>query len=230
MLFKLIFYLLVAIGIIVSFSLLIAFKQFNSTSTRQKYASLKYKNSTTFPFKFRPFIQSNVLQSHFDYILVLIKRDFILSWFQFNDLSFVHSVEKTIRHILKSIIERIESIDLKKLVIEKLGVILIAHISNQRKAEKASRSSKDDDVSKFYLNLHPATTSLDAELSHLRKISEKLLMNLAPPKEIKSKLVFCLFREIFTNKLILPITQLLSDPDFWNQTILLLIHHLEQNK
>ena len=88
---------------------------------------------------------------------------------------------------------------------------------------------QEENFVKFFKNpLHTAlhansspTTSIEFE--YLRKIGELLLYAIAPQKEIKSRVVVCLMREILTCKVIQPVIEMLADPDYWNQTIEILV-------
>lgn len=88
-------------------------------------------------------------------------------------------------------------------------------------------------------NLHPAVSAksispqstLSTENSHLRRLAENILVILGPPNEIQSRAVLVLFREILTCRVLQPVLEMFSDPDYWNQTIESLVgeiysHHI----
>ncbi|KAJ3384012.1 Intermediate filament protein [Lobulomyces angularis] len=210
---------------------------------QQKYWDRRVKERT--PLKLKN-VSPKKFQLVIDEMLKFISRDFLNSWYPSvsQEPIFIYTVENFIRNIVKVTIERLERIDTKKFVLEKIGSIILKHMTEYRKAERSLRGTNlqrtlsdsvemDLEFSKSYLNgqLHQAITSspthtLQSELVYLRKISEKYLINLGPPRELKSKLVLTLLREILACKVFQPVIDMLSDPDFWNQTILLLTKNI----
>ncbi|KAI9800366.1 MAG: hypothetical protein M1825_004136 [Sarcosagium campestre] len=72
--------------------------------------------------------------------------------------------------------------------------------------------------------LHPAASLgyADTKLlqqSHLRALSENIIPHVMPADQIRSRLIYVLLREILAGAILLPLMQMLSDPDTWNQAI-----------
>lgn len=190
---------------------------------------------------------SKEIQKKLDILVNLLVRDFVSGWYTKNistEPVFLNSVDKSIRLMVKSLIDRIEAIDSKKFLIEKMvfkcyfnilyffqGPLILEHVVQFRKTEQimSRETHQEENFVKFFKTpLHTAlhsnsspTTSIEFE--YLRKIGELLLYAIAPQKETKSRVVVCLMREILTCKVIQPVIEMLADPDYWNQTIEILV-------
>jgi len=70
--------------------------------------------------------------------------------------------------------------------------------------------------------LHPAVSNVSSpnskpsELDHLRKLAERMLGYLLPDDERGSKAVFVAVREVVACTILMPVVDMMSDPDFWN--------------
>ena len=56
-------------------------------------------------------------------------------------------------------------------------------------------------------------------VAHLRKLVDAALPIILPAKDAGSKALHIVVREIVACAVLAPITEMLSDPDFWNRTI-----------
>jgi sorting nexin-25 len=64
-----------------------------------------------------------------------------------------------------------------------------------------------------------AVSTKITETAHLRRIIGRIIPLIIPEKEGKSAAVTVLTREIVACVVLQPICDMLSDPDYWNQTI-----------
>jgi len=72
--------------------------------------------------------------------------------------------------------------------------------------------------------LHPAVAgnTLDtkpAQEEHVRGLVEGILRLVLPEKERKSRAVLIVAREIVTSAVLMPVLEMLADPDFWNRML-----------
>ncbi|KAK6511908.1 Intermediate filament protein [Arthrobotrys musiformis] len=174
-----------------------------------------------------------------DEVIDLILNSFINEWYQkiTPDPAFKNQVEKTIRHALYALWTRAEKLDLVEIAVGRVVPLLTTHLSEFASAEKVVRGKHlnkqlteseelDMAVASKYRDgrLHAAvqiayTDSKTIQQDYLRKIITKVLPLILPEKEMKSRAVSVLVREIMSCSVLLPVITLMSDPDFWNRTV-----------
>lgn len=144
------------------------------------------------------------------------------------------------RYSVKSIIARMDKIDLPSLVAKRILPKVNAHIDHFRESEQALRgvrlerrltASQELDLllaSRYAARngrLHPAVDNLatlvtkPTEEVYLRSLVERALPLVLPPDECGSKAVRVMAREIVTVVVLVPLMEMFGDPDFWNRTI-----------
>ncbi|EWC44000.1 hypothetical protein DRE_01352 [Drechslerella stenobrocha 248] len=172
-------------------------------------------------------------------IIELVVRSFISEWYQriTPDPAFSNQVEKTLRHVLYAIWTRVEKLDPVEIAVGKVVPLLTTHLSEFASAERVVKGKYLDKelteseeldmaVASKYKDgrLHTAvqvgyTDSRSVQQDYLRRIVTKLLPLILPEKEIKSRAVSVLIREIVSCSVLLPAVMLMADSDFWNRTI-----------
>lgn len=70
-------------------------------------------------------------------------------------------------------------------------------------------------------SIHPATLNRRAEIQYLRMLAENLIPLLCTSSNTKCRPAFDLVRELFSNMLLLPLTDLISDPATINMLVIL---------
>ncbi|TFK77421.1 PhoX domain-containing protein [Pluteus cervinus] len=176
-------------------------------------------------------------------VLILIVRDFVLTWYKelSQSPSFPTSVSAILHETLKQLLERSSDVDLPVLVVKRILPKVTEHIELFRQSEHALRGAElerhltqseelDLLLANRYTNkgkrkLHPAIDNLSttfttqSEQMHLRRLADKILPLLLPPKEARSRAILIVAREIVACEVLFPAMEMLSDPDFWNRTI-----------
>ena len=176
-------------------------------------------------------------------LLILIVRDFVLSWYRdlSNSPSFPTAVSATMHGALQRLLARAETLDIPALVVKRIMPQVTAHIENFRQSEVALRGaglerrltqSEELDLllasryaSRSGGKLHPAIDNLSStftkqtEESHLRALVDRALPYILPEKEARSECVRIVVREIASCSVLYPVMDMLSDPDFWNRSI-----------
>jgi sorting nexin-25 len=172
-----------------------------------------------------------------DDLLELIVRDFVTSWY--SNISknpvFPNAVDKSIRHALVAIRDRLFDTDLVELIISRVVPILTAHFREAYDAERAVRGRKlnrdvteseelDLAIAAKYKDgkIHPAASLAysDTKLvqqDYLRQMVAGILPKVLPKQILDSRSVLSIVREIVACAILFPIVQLLSEPDTWNQ-------------
>jgi len=173
----------------------------------------------------------------------MIVRDFVLAWYKdiSSSPSFPTAVSSTMHSSLDQILSRANNIDLANLVVKKIMPKITTHIERFRQSEIALRGaalerrltqSEELDIllagkyaSMGSGKLHPAVENLSStftrqtEEAHLKNLVHRVLPLVLPEKEVKSKTLKIVFREILACAVLFPVVEMLSDPDFWNKTI-----------
>ena len=175
-------------------------------------------------------------------ILIMIIRDFVLTWYTevSSSASFPSAVTDAIHSSLETLLKRLECIDLPAFVVRRILPQLTIHVEQFRSSETALRGaglerhltqSEELDLllASRYVgkggSLHPAIDNLSTtftkqtEEAHLRSLVDAVLPSVLSPQDANSKAVHIVAREIVACCVLAPITNLLSDPDFWNRTI-----------
>lgn len=176
-------------------------------------------------------------------ILILIVRDFVLVWYKeiSSSPSFPTAVSSTLHASMERLLAKALTLDLPALVVKRILPKVTSHIEQFRQSEVALRGaglerkltqSEELDLllaSRYAARgggkLHPAVENLSStftkqsEENHLRDLVDKALPHILPEKEAQSRAVKIVVREIVACAVLYPITEMLSDPDFWNRMI-----------
>ena len=176
-------------------------------------------------------------------ILIMIVRDFVLVWYKdiSTSPSFPTAVSSTLHSSMDRLLAKFMTLDLPALVVKRILPKVTSHIEQFRQSEMALRGaglerkltqSEELDLllaSRYAARgggkLHPAVENLSStftkqsEENHLRELVEKALPFILPEKEANSRAVRIVVREIASCSVLLPIMEMMSDPDFWNRMI-----------
>ncbi|KAI9727574.1 MAG: Intermediate filament protein [Chrysothrix sp. TS-e1954] len=175
------------------------------------------------------------LRAPFDGILDLVLRDFVHSWYRriSTGLSFSNQIDNAVRVALAAILERCSKLDLVEVGVTRILPIFIDHMQTFADAERMARGKElFKDVTEHEVmatvarykearTLHPAAiaNSPTVQQKHLRRIVEATIPKVLPDYMRTSSSVHVIIREIVSCAVLLPLMQMLSDPDFINQMI-----------
>jgi len=169
-------------------------------------------------------------------LLTIVLRDYVRSWFSHISLTdtFPATIRRTLIHVLDVITTKVIGLDIARIAVTRLLPILIGHHRTYSDAE-STVISKDphaaaDDVQTLIVSLyndgrlHPAAgaSPLDAngpQQHYLRRLLDRLLPVLMPHSMTRSLAITVLVREVIASAVLLPVLQMLSDPDVLNQWI-----------
>ena len=211
-----------------------AVKFVGSDAWRRETAALRIRQTYV---KQPLYPDSPKISNALDDILHLIIRDFVTSWY--SNISknpvFPNEVDRTVRYALVNIRERLFETDLVEAVISRIVPILTTHFRDCYDAERAVRGRKlnrdvteseelDLAIAAKYRDgkLHPAASLAysDTKLlqqDHLRSMVSRVLPGVLSSNTLNSRAVFSIVREIVACAVLFPVTQLLAEPDTWNQ-------------
>ncbi|KAI4487636.1 hypothetical protein M0802_011992 [Mischocyttarus mexicanus] len=167
-----------------------------------------------------PMIFSRLVDGALQNLLDLAFQDFIGCWL--NDLAFnsdqiLENMKQDVWGAIQSLHDRLLRVDHTKLVVFNIVNKVTFHFEKIRIAQEVS-SIGEEPV--FILSSHLMSPA--AELEYLRKVSELYILFLLPRSYSLSPAKF-LLREVLTCKILKPAIDLITDPDYINQKILLYI-------
>ena len=190
-----------------------------------------------------PLIQSSPeLSQSLEEVLSMIIRDFVMVWYSkiSSSPAFPSSLNDTIHSALTVILSRLELLDLPSLVVHRILPRITAHVEKFRESEIGLRGvgierhltqTEELDIllASRYAGkdgkLHPAVENLASpmtkhtEQAHLRELVGKILPLVMPQRDVASNSVSIVAREIVACVVLSQVTEMLSDPDFWNRAI-----------
>lgn len=197
------------------------------------------------PQSFPPLIpEAPVVSAALNDILIMIVRDFVLTWYKelSSSPAFPVAVSSLLHESLEKLLDRAATIDLSSLIVKRILPKVTLHIELFRQSEMALRGaglerrltqSEELDIllasryaaGKDGVKLHSAIDNLSTtftkqtEETHLRQLVEKALTCVLPETEGKSRALKIVAREITACSVLYPVMEMLSDPDFWNRSI-----------
>ncbi|KAL8729811.1 MAG: hypothetical protein Q9181_004869 [Wetmoreana brouardii] len=212
----------------------VAFIEPKSWEAGTAYLSEKalYKREPLYPPSF-------VISESLDGLLDWLLRDLVSSWYNniTRNPSFVNSIDSAVRSALINIRDRIFAVDPVEVGVSRIVPIITRHLKDFYEAERVIRGKNlnrnvteseelDIAIAAKYKDgkLHPAASLAYSDLKivqqeYVRGIVVRLLPEVLPEDMVKSRAASVLIREIVSCSVIVPLLQLLSDPDTWNHLL-----------
>ncbi|KAM9662943.1 sorting nexin-25 isoform 2-T2 [Morphnus guianensis] len=161
------------------------------------------------------------LKEVFDYSY----RDYILSWYgqlSRDEGQLYQLLSEDFWEIAKQLRQRLSHIDVVKVVCNDVVKALLSHFCDLKGA-----NTRQEDPPRPFL-LHPCLRSSDEEVRFLQKCSQILVYCLLPSKDVQSVSLRIVLAEILATKVLKPVVELLSDPDYINRMLLSQLEYREQ--
>ncbi|XP_040190092.1 sorting nexin-25 [Rana temporaria] len=161
------------------------------------------------------------LKEVFDYSY----RDYVLSWY--GDLSkddgqLYHLLLDDFWELARQLRCRFAHIDIVKVVCNDVVKNLLTHFCDL----KAANTRQDEQPRPFAL--HPCLKTTEEELRFLQTCAQVLVLCLVPARDAQSRSLRIVLSEILATKVLKPLVELLSDPDYINQMLLSQLEYREQ--
>ncbi|XP_043402020.1 sorting nexin-25 isoform X3 [Chelonia mydas] len=180
------------------------------------------------------------LKEVFDYSY----RDYILSWYGHlskDEGQLYHLLSEDFWEIAKQLRQRLSHIDVVKVVCSDVVKTLLTHFCDLKAANARSTSSlclysyslvtiqegMQEEQPRPFL-LHPCLRNSDEEVRFLQSCSQILVYCLLPSKDAQSLSLRIVLADILATKVLKPVVELLSDPDYVNQMLLSQMEYREQ--
>jgi sorting nexin-25 len=220
-----------------------AFKPLSFTQTETWAELMQQRRYEKTRIDVLPIASNSVkISESFDRLISFVIRDFVSAWFvrisqSSEEIGFPQAVESAIRSAAATTRDRLEKTDLLDVVVNRIIPKVTAHISDYRIAEMQMRGktlerslTQSDELDLLLASqyrggkLHRALSATAvntkiSEVSHLRRITDRILPFVLPEKDGQSPAVTVLVREIVSCVVLQPICDMISEPDYWNQTI-----------
>ena len=185
--------------------------------------------------------ESPMISAAINEILILIVRDFVLTWYRdiSSSPSFPTAVSAMLHSALGRLLSRLSSTDLSSILVKRVLPKITAHVEQFQESEIALRGAglerqltESEELDMLLASryaskgrLHPAINNLSssftkqAEENHLKSLLDRVLPLILPADEARSKALCVVVREIAACSALYPLMDMLTDPDFWNCTI-----------
>ncbi|XP_077158360.1 sorting nexin-25 isoform X2 [Paroedura picta] len=161
------------------------------------------------------------LKEVFDYTY----RDYILSWYGHlsrDEGQLYHLLSEDFWEVAKQLRHRLSNIDVVKVVCHDVVKALLTHFCDL----KVANSRLEEQPRPFVL--HPCLKDANEEVRFLKACSQILVYCLLPSKDAQSLSLRIVLAEILASKVLKPVVELLSDPDYINQMLLAQMEYREQ--
>lgn len=170
-------------------------------------------------------------------VLHYILRDYVYTWYRnlSNDEAFIDHIRDLVHEIIVNFSSRAKGVDWAQYLTIQLVDDFASHLRLFRQAQMKLKIMKEDDPSKnadlltLFFSLETAMErslcrdlvciSKEREIEYLQQVSDVLLYLLLPPDDFHNKIMRIFVRELLVNTILLPVINLVSDPDYINQTI-----------
>uniref|UniRef100_A0A224Z721 Sorting nexin 13 n=1 Tax=Rhipicephalus zambeziensis TaxID=60191 RepID=A0A224Z721_9ACAR len=171
-------------------------------------------------------------------VLNYILRDYVYNWYLdlSNDEAFTDHIRDLVHQVIVNLSMRAKGVDWVQYLTIQLVDDFASHLRLFRQAQSRLKHKKDDDFGGKTPDLLTLFFSLETtmersmcrdlvciskerELEYLQQVGEVLLYLVLPPEDFQNKVMRIFLRELLVNTVLLPVIDLVSDPDYVNQTI-----------
>eukprot|EP00069_Balaena_mysticetus_P011912 bmy_00309T0 len=152
-------------------------------------------------------------------------RDYILSWYgslSRDEGQLYHLLSEDFWEVARQLRHRLSHVDVVRVVCNDVVRALLAHFCDL----KAANARHEEQPRPFVL--HAFLRNSDDEVRFLQTCSRVLVFCLLPSKDVQSLSLRIMLAEILTAKVLKPVVELLSNPDYINQMLLAQLEHREQ--
>ncbi|XP_072113856.1 sorting nexin-25 isoform X3 [Mobula birostris] len=233
---RLLFYLALSVSSLLLGTFLVLAKQSNLKTLRfpreeRSFGVLRQFTGRLSGISSEPVPTRRVVLSHnmdkalkevFDYSY----RDYILSWYaniSKDEGHLYQMLSEDFWEIAKQLRSRLGNIDIVKVVCNDVVRTVLTHFCDL----KAANSRQEEQQPKPF-PLHPCLKSFKDEDQFLRKCSRVLVLCLLTSKDVSSRSLQIVLAEILAMKVLKPMVELLSDPDYINRMLLTQMERREQ--
>ena len=174
-------------------------------------------------------------------LIELIMQEFVLGWYGdiTNDTEFPEDLEKVLEHVFLEVNVRLQKIDFEDTVCELLALVLtyLEALNEIGMIEYNGVSvfdvSNEKCLRAFESNpklVHRALRSPDSELRYYRRAIDAVVQCAVPPEYRNCDIVCTFVRELLLKNIVVPLIDLLCDPDFLHMSIPIILSKASPEK
>jgi len=186
---------------------------------------------------------SSVIDDALQEMLQYIIRDYIENWYGLisSDAEFLYESRQNLQNLTINISNRCKEVDWSPFLTTKLVDIVAAHIRLYRHSKSKGKDSNDKEtwassasvyeIEQIFFDLELAMNNQklchkkvcmdpEHEKEQLKMLTDLFLLLVGSKEEINSRPVLLLSSQILVSVIVIPILNLLSDPDYINQCII----------
>lgn len=174
-------------------------------------------------------------------VLNYVLRDYVYTWYLglSTDEAFTDHIRDLVHQVIINFSSRANGVDWVQYLTIQLVDDFASHLRLFRQAQTklklkknnaADGNAKAPDLLSLFFNLETTMEqkllcrdlvciSKEREMEYLQHLGEVLLYLLLPPDDFHNKVMRVFLRELLVNTVLLPVINLVSDPDYINQTI-----------
>ncbi|XP_065896684.1 sorting nexin-13-like [Dysidea avara] len=173
-------------------------------------------------------------------------RDFVESWYYghiSNDPHFIELVRECASSVLINFASRSKTVEWLPFCTQRVIDDFVSHLRIFRKALKNCQETDPKKVTDLLedaffveeaktdnqLRFKEICSSVENEKAYLQSIAEMLLYLLLPEDDFQNKALCFILREVLVEQILLPLANLLSDPDYFNGTVVMLCRESSLN-
>ncbi|XP_053679251.1 sorting nexin-14-like [Anopheles nili] len=165
------------------------------------------------------------LDEAIDAFFTHILDNFILIWYNrvTPDEDFVYHLKCSLRDAICRLIVRAKQVDAVSVIMNRLLPVVFVHYEIIAKMLLVDRVPMDKLAKTFVIDeyqIHPAVLNRAAELNYLRGIAKVLIPKLFTVENTSSKIFFNLVKELLTFWVLLPVLDVIADPNLVNLLII----------
>ncbi|XP_055383608.1 sorting nexin-14-like [Condylostylus longicornis] len=159
---------------------------------------------------------------------------FIQSWFVLvsSDSDFVKTLKQGLRQATANLIDKVSKLDAPLFITQKLLPILFQHteVITQMLEDGTTLDKLPNQFVLKDQNIHPAVCSRQSEKDYLRAVAKCLIPKIFHSENFDSKIFFSLIREILACWVLLPLMDVLCDPNLLNLMVINIISKGQNEK
>uniref|UniRef100_A0AAF5PVJ5 PXA domain-containing protein n=1 Tax=Wuchereria bancrofti TaxID=6293 RepID=A0AAF5PVJ5_WUCBA len=207
---------------------------------RQGYLANRGRFSRNAYEQEQPMTNSATIDAILEQMLSYVIRDFIDSWYSSltPDLHFKESLKRCARRTVAAFSQCVQKVDFVPLLTQHIVDDIASHFRLFRRAKERAQlhygeNYTTDELETMFFDLELemekcycrdlVSTCSHYENAYFHDVADILLYLLTPAEDFRSRPFRFLLREVYVKRMMLPLFDMLSDPDFINRSIIWLL-------